>query len=165
MFLKHPQLLFGLLELNLDMNYYYYIQSCPSLKFHNDIVSIYLGDSQLEVMYRWVGRLFQIQPNHHFDCYYHRDLWLFGEVVRRSVKKKKNKDDGRHSRNRLKFEILGSNTLLVVLFFFCAIVQFTVFCFVQIIFQSSGSLIIILIYYFTFKSKHFTTHCNDNINN
>ena len=95
MFLKHPQLLFGLPELNLDMNYYYYIQSCPSLKFHNDIVSIYLGDSQLEVMYRWVGRLFQIQPNHHFDCYYHRDLWLFGEVVRRSVKKKKNKDDGR----------------------------------------------------------------------
>ena len=105
MFLKHPQLLFGLPELNLDMNYYYYIQSCPSPKFHNDIVSIYLGDSQLEVMYRWVERLFQIQPNHHFDCYYHRDLWLFGEVVRRSVKKKKNKDDGRRSRSRLKFEI------------------------------------------------------------
>ena len=161
MFLKHPQLLFGLPELNLDMNYYYYIQSCPSLKFHNDIVSIYLGDSQLEVMYRWVERLFQIQPNHHFDCYYHRDLWLFGEVVRRSVKKKKNKDDGRHSRSRLKFEIQGSNQLHY--FFLCqsAICSF-LFCANNI---SIFRLSYYYIYYFTFKSKRFTTHCNDNINN
>ena len=125
MFLKHPQQLCGLPGLNLDMNYCYCIQSCPNPKFHNDIVSAYLGDSRLEVKYRWAGHLFQIRRNHHFDCCYHRDLWLFGEVVRRSVKKKKNKDDGRHSRSRLKFEILGSNTFFlcqsaICSFLFCA---------------------------------------------